>query len=84
MFMSRFRIIFLLSMLTVLAISGCGEVKKEDKEITVMTYNVYFGGDTGSVFALTNRKKSPYKLPNCMRSSRPLLLSNALNQLPDS
>ena len=62
MFMSRFRIIFLLSMLTVLAISGCGEVKKEDKEITVMTYNVYFGGDTGSVFALTNLQEVPVQV----------------------
>lgn len=48
---SRLTFVLMLSLLMALVISGCGDGGDTD-EITVMTYNVYLGGDTGSIFVL--------------------------------
>ena len=51
--MSKTRLWFVLipSLLMALVISGCGD-DRDHEEITVMTYNVYLGGDTKSIFAI--------------------------------
>lgn len=51
--MSKPRLTFLLisSLLSALVLSGCGD-DRDGEELTVMTYNVYLGGDTGSIFVL--------------------------------
>ena len=62
---TRLILALILSLLMALAISGCGSDADEDtdpvgdaigdtadKEITVMTYNVYLGGDAESIFVI--------------------------------
>ena len=51
--MSKTRLSFalILSLLMALMISGCGD-DRDHEEITVMTYNVYLGGDAEAIFAV--------------------------------
>lgn len=48
---TRLTFVLVLSLMMALVISGCGDDRGHE-EITVMTYNVYLGGDAGSIFVI--------------------------------